>query len=155
MLVDSNRIAFSNAQIGVHMFKTIGIALCTAAIFAAGVQAQEVKTIPDLKGKWESTSQMHFKKHGHQKSDKNAQLVVLSQEGRVFHGTVGWSTKSSPGKDTFSGVIEKDGVTFYAAGHSDGLRIGKMDGPDAFTLYIVVPGGANPRAGFAEFKRVK
>jgi hypothetical protein len=98
---------------------------------------------------------MHFKKHGHQKSDKNAQLVVLSQEGRVFHGTVGWSTKSSPGKDTFSGVIEKDGVTFYAAGHSDGLRIGKMDGPDAFTLYIVVPGGANPRAGFAEFKRVK
>lgn len=137
------------------MLKTIGMALCTSALFVTGVQAQEVKKIPDLKGKWEATSQMHFQKHGHQTSDKKAELLVLSQEGRVFHGTVGWSTRPSPGKDTFSGVIDKDGVTFYAAGHSDGLRIGKMEGPDAFTLYIVVPGGANPRAGFAEFKRVK
>jgi hypothetical protein len=66
-----------------------------------------------------------------------------------------WSTKKSPGKDTFSGVIDKNGVTFYVAGHTDALRLGKMNGPDAFTLYIVAPGGSNPRAGFAEFKRVK
>jgi hypothetical protein len=56
---------------------------------------------------------------------------------------------------TFSDVIDKDGETFYVAGHTDALCLGKMDGPDAFTLYIAAPGGSNPRAGFADFKRVK
>ena len=51
--------------------------------------------------------------------------------------------------------IDKDRVTFYVARHTGALRLGKMDGPDAFTLYIVALGGSNPRAGFAEFTRVK
>lgn len=87
---------------------------------------------------------------------KPQKLVVLSQEGRVFHGEIEWAHSKGSGKSTFSGVIDKDGVTFYVAGHAEGgLRIGKMEGPDAFTLYIVMSGGDNPRAGLAEFKRVK
>ena len=137
------------------MIKTFVAAVFMTCLLATGVQAQDAKSIPDLKGKWESTSQMHFKQHGHiTPQGKTGTLEVTSQEGRVFHGTVSWSHKVS-GNDTFSGVIDKDGVTFYVAGHTEGLRIGKMDGPDAFTLYILVPGGPNPRAGFAEFKRVK
>ena len=52
-------------------------------------------------------------------------------------------------------MIDKDGVTFYVAGHDEGLRIGKMEGPDAFTLYTLVPGRNNPKAGLSEFTRVK
>jgi hypothetical protein len=122
----------------------------------SGAHAQDAKAIPDLKGTWEAASQMHHKVHGHKKDQgKTSKIVVLSQEGRVFHGTVGWNTEKVPGKDSFSGVIDKDGVTFYVAGHTDGIRIGKLEGPDAFTFYILHPGGTNPRAGFAEFKRVK
>ena len=85
---------------------------------------------------------------------KNVELVVLSQEGWMFHGRVVWNNKS-PGKDTFSGVIDKEGVTFYIAGHTEAITIGKLEGPDAFTLYILSAGGANSRAWFAEYKRVK
>lgn len=132
-----------------------------AAAFAVGLltsaaHAQDAKPIPDLKGTWEAAGQMHHKVHGHTKDQGiTSKLVVLSQEGRVFHGTVGWKTAKVPGTDTVSGVIDKDGVTFYVAGHKDGIRIGKLEGPDAFALYVLQPGGANPRAGFAEFKRVK
>ena len=73
----------------------------------------------------------------------------------MFHGIVEWSHSKASDKTAFSGVIDKDGVTFYVAGHTEGLRIGKMEGPDAFTLYFLVPGGDNPRAGLAEFTRVK
>lgn len=139
------------------MFKSsIIAAVFTVGMLASGAQAQDAKAIPDLKGTWEGSGQMHHKAHGHQNEQaKISKIVVLSQEGRVFHGTVGWNTKKVPGKDSFSGVIDKDGVTFYVAGHTDGIRIGKLEGADAFTFYILQPGGANPRAGFAEFKRVK
>ncbi len=112
--------------------------------------------IPNLVGVWEGGPfQLHHKVHGFIKSDGiSAKLVVQQQEGRVFHGTVEWGGKA-PGKDSFSGVIEKDNVTFYLAGHIEGIRFGRMEGPDAFTFYYVVPGGVNPRAGYVEYKRVK
>lgn len=139
------------------MFKSsVVVALFTVGLLASGAQAQVAKAIPDLKGTWEAAGQMHHKAYGHTKDQvTTSKLVVLSQEGRVFHGTVGWSTEKVPGTDTFSGVIDKDGVTFYIAGHADGIRIGKLEGKDAFAFYVLQPGGANPRAGFAEFKRVK
>lgn len=137
------------------MIKAFVAALFMTCLLATGVQAQDAKSIPDLKGTWESTSQLHFKEQGHVKSEgKAGKLEVLSQEGRVIHGAIEWNHKQS-GKETFSGVIDKDGVTFYLAGHTEGIRIGKLEGPDAFTLYILVPGGAKPRAGLAEYKRVK
>jgi hypothetical protein len=139
------------------MFKAsiVTVFLTCLLATASQAQAQNASNIPDLKGTWTGPSQMHHKVHGHMKAEgSSTELVVLSQEGRVFHGRVGWTNKS-PGKDTFSGVIDKDGVTFYVAGHSEGVRIGKLEGPDAFTLYVLQPGGKNPRAGLAEFKRVK
>lgn len=140
------------------MFKSlITTTVFTACLLASGAQAQDAKAIPDLKGNWVGTAEMHYKLHGHIKGDNKlmSNMVVLSQEGRVFHGTLDWANKKAPGKDGFSGVIDKDGVTFYMAGHTEGTRIGKLDGPNALTLYILAPGGANPRAGFAEYKRVK
>ena len=137
------------------MFKALIVAVSLSFLLGTTAQAQDANNIPNLIGKWEGSGQVHHKKHGHLKGEtKPAQLVVLSQEGRVFHGHVGWSNKS-PGKDTFSGVIDKDGVTFYVAGHTEGMRIGKLEGSNAFTFYFLQPGGPNPRAGFAEFKRVK
>lgn len=137
------------------MFKIFIVAVSLSCLLGSTVQAQDSKNIPNLVGKWEGTSQIHHKALGYLKAEpKTAEMVVLSQEGRVFHGAVNWSNQS-PGKDTFSGVIDKDGVTFYVAGHTEGVRIGKLEGPDAFAFYILQPGGANPRAGFAEFKRMK
>jgi hypothetical protein len=137
------------------MYKALTAAVFTTCLLASGAQAQEAKNIPNLKGTWEAAGQMHHKVHGHIKSGEiSSKLVVESQEGRVIHGYVGWTSKAS-GKDKFSGVIDKDGTTFYLAGHTEGTRIGKLDGPDALTLYVIVPGGKTPRAGLAEFKRVK
>jgi hypothetical protein len=137
------------------MIKTFVAAVFMTCLLATGAQAQDAKSIPNLKGIWESTSQMHYKEQGHIKPEgKAGTLEVLSQDGRVIHGAIEWNHKTS-GKETFSGVIDKDGVTFYLAGHTEGIRIGKLEGPDAFTLYILIPGGATPRAGLAEYKRVK
>jgi hypothetical protein len=138
------------------MFKPLVATVFAACMLAPMAQAQDAKAIPDLKGTWAGSGEMHHKVHGHVKhNSKMSNLVVLSQEGRVFHGTLDWANKMAPGKDAFSGVIDKDGITFYMAGHTEGMRVGKLDGPDALTLYILVPGGTNPRAGFAEYKRVK
>ncbi len=137
------------------MFKPL-IATAFAACLMLPAFAQDAKAIPDLKGTWEGAGETHHKVHGYVKHDtKMANMVVLSQEGRVFHGTLGWADKKPPGKDEFSGIIDKDGVTLYMAGHVDGMRIGKLDGPNALTLYFLIPGGADPRAGFADLKRVK
>lgn len=137
------------------MFKPL-ITTIFAACLMLPAFAQDAKPIPNLKGTWEGIGEMHHKVHGHVKHDsKMSNLVVLSQEGRVIHGTIDWANKKAPGKDEFSGVIDKDGITFYMAGHAEGMRIGKLDGPNALTLYILAPGGANPRAGFADYKRVK
>ncbi len=114
------------------------------------------QAIPYMVGTWQAGGfHLHHKVHGFIKDDgKQTTFVVKEQNGRVFHGSVAWSGKA-PGKDTFSGVIDKDNVTFYLAGHMEGLRIGKMEGPDAFTFYYVVPGGKNPRAGYVDYKRAK
>lgn len=137
------------------MFKALIAAVSLSCLLGTSVQAQDANTIPNLLGKWEGNGQMHHQALGHLKAEaKSSEVIVSSQEGRVFHGTARWSNKAS-GQDSFSGVIDKDGVTFYVAGHTEGIRIGKLEGPDAFTFYILQPGGPNPRAGFAEFKRVK
>lgn len=140
------------------MFKSsIIAAVFTVGLLASGAHAQDAKAIPDLKGTWQGTGDLHHKVHGHVKHDGKlmTNMVVLSQEGRVFHGTLDWANKKAAGKDAFSAVIDKDGVTFYMAGHTEGMRIGKLEGSHALTLYVLVPGGANPRAGFGEYKRVK
>ncbi len=138
------------------MFKPLIATAFAVCLMLHAAYAQDAKAIPDLKGTWEGNGEMHHRLHGHVKHDtKISNLVVLSQEGRVIHGTIDWANKKAPGKDEFSGVIDKDGVTLYMAGHVEGIRIGKLDGPNDLTLYILVPGGANPRAGFADYKRVK
>ena len=130
-------------------------AICLLAVTALA-QPPQAPAIPNLKGTWQAGEfQLHHKVHGYIKEqDKQTILVVTEQNGRVFHGSVTWGGKA-PGKDTFSGVIDKDNVSFYLAGHMEGMRIGKMEGPDAFTFYYVVPGGQNPRAGYVDYKRAK
>ena len=136
--------------------RTVLAALLTTTLLTANAMAQDAGKIPNLVGAWESTSQMHYKTSGHVTPEgKPGKLVVASQEGQVFEGTLTWKHKIFSGKTTFSSVIENDGSTFYMASHKEGLYIGKMDGPDAFTLYILVAGGGNPRAGIASYKRVK
>jgi len=139
------------------MIKALFSSVFLVCLLATGVQAQDAKSIPDLKGSWQATAvQFHFRDKGHIKHDgKGSKLVVTSQEGRVFSGSVEWSHPKATGKENFSGVFDKDGVTFYAAGHTDAFRLGKMEGPDAFTLYIVASGGKSPKAGYVEFKRVQ
>jgi len=112
--------------------------------------------VPNLVGVWQAGEfRLHHKAQGFIKNEgQSATLVIKEQDGRVFHGSVEWGGKA-PGKDTFSGVINKDNVTFYLAGHLEGMRIGNMEGQDAFTLYYIVPGGPNPRAGYVEYKRAK
>ena len=114
------------------------------------------KAVPNLVGTWRAeVFHLHHGKHGFISSqDKDAKLTVTDQKGRIFHGTVEWGG-AAPGKDTVSGVIDKDNKSFYMIGHSDGVRIGKMEGPDAFTFYYLSPGQPNPRAGYVEYKRVK
>ncbi|MFA6009622.1 MAG: hypothetical protein WC799_06545 [Desulfobacteraceae bacterium] len=137
------------------MIRKVLFFLLLTTVLTVNAMAQDERKIPDLKGTWKATAQMHYKQHGHMNPKGNAaELVVVSQEAQVFHGYVSWNHKVS-GKETFSGVIENDGATFYLVGHTEGIRIGKMDSPDSFTFYILIPGGKNPRAGLASFTRVK
>lgn len=137
------------------MIKALLTALLLTGLLAVNAFAQDAK-IPNLVGDWSAgKSDLHHGKQGFINIEPtSAKLTVTDQKGRVFHGVVEWYGKA-PGKDTFSGVIDKDNVTFYMAGHSDAVRIGKMEGPDAFTFYFLHAGGPNPRAGYVEYKRVK
>ncbi|MBU1172291.1 MAG: hypothetical protein KKD44_22260 [Proteobacteria bacterium] len=137
------------------MIKNILLIIIMTTVLSVNAMAQDDRKIPDLKGAWEGTAQMHYKEHGHMKPEgKVTELVVESQEGQMFHGHHSWKHKIS-GKDTFSGVIDNDGITFYMVGHEEGIYIGKFENADTFTLYILKPSGKSPRAGLASYKRVK
>lgn len=137
----------------------LSLALFSLAVLvlglAAPVLAQDAR-IPQLTGTWEATAfHLHSQKNGFiDGRGEKAVLVVKEQQGRVFHGEVSWSGKVS-GKDTFSGVIDKNGDDFYFVGHSDALRLGKLEGPDAMVFYYLSPGGDNARAGYVEYRRVR
>lgn len=123
--------------------------------FAAPALAQDTR-IPQLTGTWQATAfHMHSQKNGFVTGQgEKATLVIKEQQGRVFHGEVNWSGKVT-GKDTFSGVIDKNGDDFYFVGHNDAVRLGKLEGPDAMVFYYLSPGGDNARAGYVEYRRVK
>lgn len=120
---------------------------------AVSAQAQS-QGIPQLVGTWETAGfAMHDTKNGFVTGDKqSATLVIKEQHGRVFTGEVSWTGKVT-GKDTISGVIDKNGEEFYFVGHKDALRLGKLEGPDAMVFYYLSSGGDNPRAGYVEYKR--
>ncbi|BAH77093.1 hypothetical protein [Solidesulfovibrio magneticus] len=120
---------------------------------AVSAQAQS-QGIPQLVGTWETAGfAMHDTKNGFVTGDKqSATLVIKEQHGRVFSGEVSWTGKVT-GKDTISGVIDKNGEEFYFVGHKDALRLGKLEGPDAMVFYYLSSGGDNPRAGYVEYKR--
>ena len=123
------------------------------AVPAVSAQAQS-QGVPNIVGTWEAASfAMHDTKNGFVTGDKqSATLVIKEQHGRVFSGEVSWTGKVT-GKDTFSGVIDKNGEDFYFVGHKDALRLGKLEGPDAMVFYYLSSGGDNPRAGYVEYKR--
>lgn len=137
------------------MIRALFTAVALSCLLATAAMAQDAPALPNLVGTWEGDAAMHFRNHGYITAEhKSSSLVVERQEGPVFHGHVAWNHKSS-GKDTFSGVLEQDGRTFYLVGHTEGVRIGKMNGADTFVLYVLQPGGTNPRAGMATFTRAK
>jgi len=131
------------------------VAVCFLASLAATPARAGDDHIPSLTGTWEAVGYaMHDKAGGFASAPgKTATMVIKEQQGRVFHGEVAWTGKRA-GKDTFSGVIDKDGDSFYFVGHNDALRLGKLEGPDALVFYYLAPGGANPRAGYVEYRRV-
>ena len=129
-------------------------ALALVLGLAASALAQG-EGIPSLKGTWESTNfHLHAQKTGFTQSQEKAVMVVTEQQDRVFTGSVRWSGKVN-GEDQFSGVIDVNNVNFYLAGHSDGLRLGRFEGPDRLVFYFLSPGGANPRAGYVDYRRVR
>ena len=135
------------------------LALFSMAVLVLGLAAPALAQdarIPQLTGAWQATGfHMHSQKNGFVNGQgEKAVLVVKEQQGRVFHGEVTWTGKVS-GKDTFSGVIDKNGDDFYFVGHGDALRLGKLEGPDAMVFYYLSPGGDNPRAGYVEYRRVQ
>jgi hypothetical protein len=134
-----------------HIF-LFAIVFCLLSPFAYG----QDELIPNLKGVWTSSSHFHYKDKGYIKADaKTGKLTITSQEGRVFEGTIEWDHKDS-GKDTISGVIEKDNKTLLISGHKEvAFRLGRIESPDSFTLYVLATGGTNSRAGYVEYTRVK
>ena len=132
--------------------------LFSLAVLLLGLTATAMaqdEGIPKLTGTWEATGyHMHDQKNGFSHANEKATMVIAEQQDRVFHGDVRWSGKFT-GKDTFSGVIDKNNADFYLAGHSDGLRLGRLEGPDKLVFYFLAPGGTNPRAGYVEYRRVK
>ena len=123
------------------------------ALPAVSAHAQGQR-IPDIVGTWEAVGfALHDAKNGFVTGDKQAAtLIIKEQKGRIFAGEVTWTGKTT-GKDTFSGVIDKNGEDFYFVGHKDALRLGKLEGPDAMVFYYLSPGGDNPRAGYVEYQR--
>lgn len=126
------------------------------ALWAVPALAQE--GIPQLEGRWDVTaSEFHVKGKDFLGAGTSAVWKFDKQKGRIIHGSVEWDVKGKKhkGKDRFSGVIAKDNKTIYIAGHAEGMRVGHIEGKDEITMYFIVPGGKEPRAGFAELRREK
>ena len=138
------------------MRRLVGLLVVVACLWAGSALAGEA--IPNLVGTWNVTdSQFHVKGKGFLGVGTTGVWKFEKQEGRVVSGTVEWDVKgkSHKGRDDFSGVVSKDGKTVYIAGHAEGLRIAEIEGPDAMTIFFVVPGVPEARAGFAELRRAK
>jgi hypothetical protein len=137
-----------------HRLILLLLAVCILVPAIPAQVAAQGQTIPQIVGTWEAVGfAMHDQKHGFTTGPgKSATMVIKEQQGRVFAGEVTWGGKTT-GKDTFSGVIDKNGEEFYFIGHTDGLRLGKLEGPDAMVFYFLSPGGNNPRAGYVEYRR--
>ncbi|MFP5259235.1 MAG: hypothetical protein ACLGQH_09450 [Acidobacteriota bacterium] len=136
----------------------VRVALLSLAVLLLGLPALALaqgEGIPKLTGTWESTGyHLHSQKNGFIQTGEKAVMVITEQQDRVFAGTVRWSGKVS-GEDAFSGVIDVNNVNFYLAGHTDGLRLGRFEGPDRLIFFFLAPGGDNPRAGYVEYRRVR
>ena len=138
------------------MHRILGLLTVLLALLSGSALAQEA--IPQLEGTWNIVaSEFHVKGKDFLGSGLEGVWKFDKQQGRIIHGSVEWDVKgkSHKGKDRFSGVIAKDNKTIYIAGHAEGMRIGNIEGKDDITIYFVVPGGVEPRAGFAQLKRVK
>mgnify|MGYP001359768176 CR=1 FL=1 len=138
------------------MRRIFGLLVVVFALFSGTALAQEA--IPNLEGTWNVTvSEFHVKGKDFLGGGTAAVWKFDQQRGRIVHGSVEWDVKgkSHKGMDRFSGVIANDNKTIYIAGHNEGMRIGHIEGKDEITMYFVVPGGKEPRAGFAELKRAK
>ncbi len=130
--------------------------LAVAFAFCSTLVCAQDKDIPNLVGTWQATSTGHEVKHGfHKKMEKAAEVVIKEQQDRVFHGFVTVNREEHKGQSTFSGLIAKDNKTIYVAGHKDGIRIGTIEGPNEITMYILIPGGDQPRAFISDLKKVK
>lgn len=129
-----------------------------ALVFACGstiVYAQD-KDIPNLVGTWHGAAAGHAAKHGfHKKMEKSTEIVIKDQQDRIFHGVVTVNRAEHKGKGIFSGIIAKDNKTIYMVGHEGATRIGTLDGPDDITLYVLIPGGKQPRAFISDLKRIR
>ena len=138
------------------MYRIMSLLALILVLMTGSALAQEA--IPNLEGTWDVVaSEFHVKGKDFLGAGTKAVWKFSKQNGRVIHGLVEWSVqgKSHEGKDSFSGIIAKDNKTIYIAGHGEGMRIGSIEGKDQITMYFIVPGGKEPRAGFAELKRVK
>ena len=127
-------------------------------IFLVATPAFAQEQIPYLVGTWKATiTEVHVKGKDFLSESGVTTFHVLEQKGRILHGTKEWSFAGNnhKGSDRFSGVIAKDNKTIYIAGHEEGVRIGHIDGQDAITIYFIIPGRSQPRAGYSELTRVK
>lgn len=144
------------------MMKRFGAVLLGIVCLAGGPVLAEDGQLPDVVGTW--TGQFKLLHHSGA-AEQSLQFKILSQDGPLLTGEKAWKIDSgTPGDvageprteavEPLVGVIDFDGVIYFAEQGDSGLYKARLTGPDTLEI-LYIEAGELATAYRAELTRAK
>lgn len=138
------------------MKKHLILALALGLLMLAGA-AQAKDNVPNLVGSWEAqmdVTQSHSAQNKYTLSYEKFEVVIDSQQGRVFSGRKLHHLAGKVISENFSGVIYWDDKTIYVVDHDKGMVRATVESPtDIRGVYL--EDGPKAMAVLITWKKVK
>lgn len=131
--------------------RKLGVLIIAVAVFHlfSGMAFSADPAIPDLTGKWQTKSYgHHHEKEGHfANAEPAGQWIIKEQKNRFFYGERTYVKKRDKKKykDTFSGVISRDGKRLYIVDHDEDFLFGDILSPTSIEIILMNDGDKNPK----------
>ncbi len=143
-----------------RLMRIMGLMAVLMCLSAGTLSAESV--IPDVKGKWVAKSYAHHHENrGFFTNDAAGGVwIIKEQQGRFFTGERTYIKKQINNKtlkESFSGVISRDGKRIYIVDHDEDILFGEMIAENCIELVIMNDGDKNrhSRIGLIELNKTK
>jgi hypothetical protein len=127
---------------------------CTSPAPAVTPTAATAQAPPDLTGTWKGPTIGYYPGVGYTDFDTtNMSMIVSSQQGRIFAGTLVFAGNYGTNTVEFSGVIGRDGRTLSLPQKTGGYAFGEITGPGEIEL-VYVDDGMNYTSAIDTLRKV-